>query len=126
MSKKHGTPRPNLVWDETLEAGAREWASHLAGTNKFEHSGANGVGENLAGGTTTLAAGVELWLGEEKNYHGQPIDKGFAKYGHYTQIIWPGTTKVGIALVKDKDSSITVARYSPPGNYMGVSAWTGK
>ena len=39
--------------------------------------------------------------------------------GHFTQIIWKGTTKVGAAVVKRGNIVVVVARYTPAGNFMG-------
>ncbi len=39
--------------------------------------------------------------------------------GHYTQIIWPGTTRVGCALQTSSASDYLICRYSPPGNVDG-------
>ena len=39
--------------------------------------------------------------------------------GHFTQIIWKGTTKVGAAVVRRGNIVVVVARYTPAGNFMG-------
>lgn len=76
-------------------------------------------------------------LSEEKFYKGEVIPKGsFSQYGHYSklhdkkksdkiliillaQIMWNTTSKVGIATASDgKGGWYTVARYSPPGNFI--------
>jgi hypothetical protein len=44
--------------------------------------------------------------------------------GSYTQIVWPETTKVGMAKAVDaKGGTYVVARYFPAGNIVGKSAW---
>lgn len=52
----------------------------------------------------------------------------FDYWGHFSQIVWKGTTHVGCATVMchglgniDSSSSLpfTVCNYSPPGNYAG-------
>jgi hypothetical protein len=46
--------------------------------------------------------------------------------GSYTQIVWPETTKVGMAKAVDaKGGTYVVARYFPAGNIVGKSAWGG-
>ena len=44
------------------------------------------------------------------------------------QIIWPDTSRVGIAKAKyaNKDAMVYVAQYQSRGNFMGRSAYTGK
>jgi hypothetical protein len=60
-----------------------------------------------------------------------PIMSDFEKWGHFSQIVWKGTTHVGCATVMcdqlgnvDSSSSMpfTVCNYSPPGNYDGEYA----
>ncbi|VDN38391.1 unnamed protein product [Dibothriocephalus latus] len=57
------------------------------------------------------------WYNEGLNYDfNENGDQGF---GHFTQIVWRGTEKVGFGMArsKDKKSLYIVARYFPPGNY---------
>lgn len=45
----------------------------------------------------------------------------------FIQVIWPSTSRVGIGMAKAADGGwFVVARYSPPGNFTGQSAFTGK
>jgi hypothetical protein len=65
-----------------------------------------GRGENLAwllpGGPGSYAHAAQLWIGEKKNYHGEVLTNEpdppeiELKKGHYTQIIWPEATRVGM------------------------------
>ena len=42
-------------------------------------------------------------------------------------MIWPSTTHVGVASAKSKNGgNFIVGRYSGPGNFTGVSAYTGR
>ena len=38
--------------------------------------------------------------------------------GHFTQVIWARTTKVGVGIARKGNFIYVVARYSPPGNYL--------
>ncbi|KAI7787541.1 scp-like extracellular protein [Diaporthe eres] len=122
-----GQQRPDLTWDDGLANDAKQYAQHLADTKKFEHSGVNGQGENLfmSSGDASLTDATHAWLNEKPNYHGENIPDGdFGSYGHYTQCIWPTTTKVGIASAKASDgATYIVGRYTPPGNWMGQNAY---
>ncbi|KAI0443507.1 glycoside hydrolase family 128 protein [Xylaria telfairii] len=116
-----------LTWDNQLAKNAGDYAKHLAQIGKLEHSSGDqrpNQGENLAwasGSSTPLIMAANMWLGEEKNYHGEPIGQGdFGSYGHYTQCMWKSTTKLGMGWAKDAKGGIyTVGRYSPPGNVVG-------
>ena len=41
------------------------------------------------------------------------------KVGHYTQMVWPTTTRVGCAIASNATSDYLVCRYSPAGNVIG-------
>ncbi|KAI1092192.1 glycoside hydrolase family 128 protein [Rostrohypoxylon terebratum] len=116
-----------LAWDNQLAKNAEDYAKHLAQIGKLEHSPGSqrpNQGENLAWASSSnapLAQAANMWLDEEKNYHGEPIGQGnFGSYGHYTQCMWKSTTKLGMASAKDAKGGVyTVGRYSPPGNIVG-------
>lgn len=42
--------------------------------------------------------------------------------GHFTQVVWKGSRKMGIGLATNPStqSTFVVARYLPPGNYQGM------
>ncbi|KAJ8126221.1 hypothetical protein O1611_g7418 [Lasiodiplodia mahajangana] len=116
-----------LAWDNQLAKNAEAYAKHLAQIGKLEHSSGDqrpNQGENLAWASASsepMAMSANMWLGEEKNYHGEPIGQGdFGSYGHYTQCMWKSTTKVGMGWAKDAKGGVyVVGRYSPPGNVVG-------
>jgi len=86
------------------------------------HSGAKGVGENLAqmGADVKGDAPVKMWYGENSQYN--YANGGFSLgTGHFTQLVWKGSKKLGIGIgyTSDRRKSYIVARYSPPGNYGG-------
>ncbi|KAF2802814.1 PR-1-like protein [Mytilinidion resinicola] len=130
ISKACNTPRPALKWNSTLAAEADAYAKRLMQSGSFLHSGTKGEGENLAkfmpATNGSMAKGVEMWLGEEKDYHGEPIDANYGMYGHWTQVIWPTTTEVGLGVARGSGVCVVVGRYKEPGNLRGSSAWYGK
>ena len=63
------------------------------------------------------------WLSEKKDFLYSKIGdtkNNFSEIGHYTQMVWYGTPKVGIAYSKSKSGTVYVgARYYPAGNVTG-------
>ena len=130
---------PPLVWSEKLEEQALLYAKILARKDEkqnMKHSKTND-GENMTysysaesqGGVITpifssnpLTDASVGWYEEIKDYRyskfktrriGRPV-------GHYTQMVWKSTKKVGIAYAVSKKGSVyVVARYFPAGNFIG-------
>lgn len=129
-AQNHGNhlSRPGLSWDAGLANAAQAWANHLAATNTFDHDPNAGAGENIfegAGFTPSFADACRDWIGEEAKYNGEAIGQGnFEEWGHYTQVVWPSTTTVGIASATSASgATYVVGRYLPQGNIVGQSAW---
>jgi hypothetical protein len=121
---------PPVGWDFSLQAAAQAYANQMAKSGTLAHSPLSSrpnQGENLAYVYSTstinfpISVGTQAWIDEKSSYKGDTIPNGdFGAYGHYTQIVWNTTTRVGIATASDgKGTWYTVARYSPPGNYAG-------
>ena len=113
---------PPLVWDNTIAAGAQEWADAKEADGQFEHSSGTGLGENLAGGEVKDAT-MRLGTDERINYQSDPQPTGQEKktVGHYTQIVWSSTTRVGCGFAPANKLAfgLVVCRYAPPGNFIG-------
>jgi uncharacterized protein YkwD len=110
-----------LTWSPRLAQIAKQWANTLRDKGcQFGHSGGS-TGENLAAGTSgTLdaAAVVKMWSDEAALY--KFPDGGFSmKTGHFTQVVWRGTTQVGCGRSQCKGMDIWVCEYDPPGNWEG-------
>lgn len=124
---------PPLIWDDELEDEARVWARRLIMTGRFEHDPSqHGHGENLWTGwgdrTWAPEEMVADWIGEKAQYrHGifPNVSRtgNWAEVGHYTQLVWRGTTHVGCAIASRGDRSVLACRYSPPGNIDGRRAY---
>jgi uncharacterized protein YkwD len=121
---------PALQWSAELSKFAQEWADHLASDNcNMEHRPRSGqwtqkYGENIfwgSGSSYTPLDASKSWYDEIKDYTYGPVSgSNWYKTGHYTQMVWKNTTKVGIGVAKCSDGGIIiVANYDPPGNYMG-------
>ncbi|WQF78519.1 Putative CAP domain-containing protein [Colletotrichum destructivum] len=114
---------PALEWDDSLAAGAQEWATHLLSVGSLTHSQTADQGENLYMQSNTDSPYVNAanaWISEKSDYNGETISSSnYMGFGHYTQIVWKSTTKVGMALATNSQGTYVVARYSPPGNFIG-------
>lgn len=120
-----------LEWSSDLAKYAQAWADHLAKDNdcKMQHRPHDGKwkqqhGENIywSGGSDSNAADAsEMWYSEINDYKLTKVTSAnFSKTGHYTQMVWKNTTKVGIGqAVCPTGAIIIVGNYSPPGNYIG-------
>jgi uncharacterized protein YkwD len=113
-----------LTWSDNLAAYAQQWADHLASAGcAFGHSGGK-YGENLAAGTQGVLdpeATVRMWYDEVKQYdfaHG-----GFSmQTGHFTQLVWRVTQRLGCGHSVCNGNDIWVCEYDPPGNFDGEYA----
>ncbi len=123
---RHALRLANLSWSEDISMAARKWAVHLAGTGTMEHSSSR-YGENIWAGTSGAYSQTEMinaW-GSEKRFfvYGQrfpDICKGhWMKCGHYTQMIWRNTRRVGCGTASRADMTYLVCQYDPPGNFQG-------
>ncbi len=110
-----------LSWDPQLAKVAAEWARALKQKKcAFEHSTFK-YGENLFMGTSGAFDAkyvVDSW-GSEKDDYNYDKNKCSSVCGHYTQMVWQSTTKVGCAKITCDGMDIWVCEYDPPGNYVG-------
>jgi pathogenesis-related protein 1 len=118
-----------LVWSESLAACAQRWADHLAATGcRMEHRPSSGkwrrrYGENLFMGTAGaygVGDAVLSWVDERKDYRGRALNgSDWSAAGHYTQVVWRDTRRVGCARKVCGGMVIVVCNYDPPGNVLG-------
>ena len=129
--ERAGAEVPPLRWSAALEASARSWAAQLDRTGTFRHQadrrGAEPQGENLWMGTSgyfTAEAMVGEWTSERRLFRpGRFPDNSrtgrFEDIGHYTQLMWRNTDRVGCALARGNANDVLVCRYSQAGNVIG-------
>ena len=120
-----------LAWDAGLALAAERHARTLAYLGALRHSPRQqrpGQGENLWMGTTgaySLQSMVETLASERRlfrpgRFPATSRTGNWADTGHYTQMVWPGTSRMGCALASSPRWDVLVCRYSPPGNVDGV------
>ncbi|KAF2171889.1 hypothetical protein M409DRAFT_18120 [Zasmidium cellare ATCC 36951] len=120
---------PAVTWDDGLAADATAYAQKLADEDNMHHSGVEGQGENLywsSEGNAELADAVQMWLKEGDKYHGEKIGEGnLSDWGHYTQVMWSGSTHLGMGKAQSKaGGTYIVARYTPQGNMYGEKPYS--
>lgn len=113
-----------LRWDDGLAAYAQQWADHLAANGcRMQHRQPNSYGENLYQGTASHYTAVDAakgWESEKKIYRGGVLTKqNYAPIGHYTQMVWRDTKKVGCGEALCNGTLLVACNYDPPGNYLG-------
>ena len=121
---------PPLAWDPALGSSAAAYARTLALTNSFQHSdrrARRGVGENLwmgSRGAFSLERMVGGWASERRMFRRGvfPFVSSSGRWSdvaHYTQIVWPTTTRVGCAIATNAWADYLVCHYAPAGNIDG-------
>ena len=122
---------PPLQWDATLAEHAASYGPVLASLRHLVHSPRESrpdERENLAmawHGTLSPEDLVAMWSRERQLLEpGSYLFPGASRTGkwediaHYTQMVWPTTTRVGCAIYS-ADWDYLICRYSPPGNKDG-------
>ncbi|KXJ12772.1 protein PRY2 [Exaiptasia diaphana] len=126
---------PPLRWSAELTLEAQRWANKLADENSFNHDKTlkdKGQGENLAwfSPANRMCNGpsdvhcvhcgefVQDWYNEidDYNYATATGKEPWSVYLHFTQVVWKGTTEVGMATATKHDRVVAVARYRQAGN----------
>ena len=120
-----------LYWDAALAASADSYAAELARTGRWQHSSPSrrpGQGENLWMGTRgafSIDQMLGSWAAEGRAFRPGRVPEvsltgNWAAVGHFTQMIWPQSVRVGCALRSSARFDYLVCRYSPAGNVIGV------
>ncbi|KAL2464383.1 CAP superfamily protein [Forsythia ovata] len=115
---------PPMVWDARL-AHYAEWYANLRRRDcVLEHS--NGpYGENIFWGSGkgwTPAQAAAAWVSEKRSYNYRSNSCAYGQQcGHYTQIVWRETRRIGCARVSCYGGRgvFMICNYDPPGNYIG-------
>jgi len=125
---------PDLTWSDSLAATAQKIADSCVYAHNVDMDG-GGYGQNIAAGVdannisaiiTDLFYNGEVGWFDDLYGKDQPDMTNFEHWGHFSQIVWKGTTSVGCAtqvcgklqnVGNDVSPVFTVCNYDPPGNY---------
>ncbi|WOH06910.1 hypothetical protein DCAR_0626339 [Daucus carota subsp. sativus] len=113
-----------LKWDPKLARYAQRYANQRRKDCALKHS--NGIyGENIFWGSGKGWSPVQAataWVEERKWYDHNSNSCGLGQEcGHYTQVVWRTTRRVGCAKVNCSGGKgvFMTCNYYPPGNYIG-------
>ncbi|KAL3538758.1 hypothetical protein ACH5RR_002124 [Cinchona calisaya] len=112
-----------LTWDDNVAAYAQSYANERMNDCNLMHSGGQ-YGENLAassGGEITATDAVNMWVNEKSNYDYSTNSCVGGVCGHYTQVVWANSVRLGCASVPcaNNGGSFVICNYDPPGNFVG-------
>jgi hypothetical protein len=121
---------PPLIWDQALAGAAAQYAARLAAQGVLQHSPRQarpGQGENLWMGTRGAYPPLQMvasWASEKRWFRpglfpAVSSTGNWANVGHYSQMIWPTTTRLGCAIASNARADFLVCRYAPAGNIDG-------
>uniref|UniRef100_A0ACB8FF87 Peptidase inhibitor 16 n=1 Tax=Sphaerodactylus townsendi TaxID=933632 RepID=A0ACB8FF87_9SAUR len=112
----------SVSWDSELEAFAKDYATKCI----WEHNKERGWrGENLftMSGDLTVKTAVENWYNEYQYYNMTTLICAEGEMcGHYTQVVWASSNRVGCASVlcetlevlNETNMHLVVCNYEPP------------
>ena len=110
-----------------LCAHAQEWADKLLAEDLFQHRPGQKYGENIYSSWSSSQAkvhgsvAVDSWY-SEISQHSFGTETVGGQTGHFTQVVWANTKKLGVGVATRGGKVIVVANYDPPGNYRGCYA----
>jgi pathogenesis-related protein 1 len=140
---------PGLVWDDAAASAAQQYINNNNGQCPSDHSSQSSrdssykkfggacsnptfkycstsmLGENIASGSIGYySAGdlVNLWVEEKSLFSCGKLPSFQYDSGHYSQVVWKDTTKVGCG-IRDCPNGFTtlLCNYYPPGNFNSQS-----
>ncbi|XP_025990766.2 venom allergen 3 [Solenopsis invicta] len=130
-----------MDWDDELAEIAQRWANQCV----FQHDKCRNVdryvvGQNIAitynsgENNTPMKDFVQMWYDEVKDFDKNGVDSYTfdSNTGHYTQVVWNNSTKIGCGSMNYHDDSdgwnkkTLVCNYGPSGNWQGQKIYEKK
>ncbi|MCY1060657.1 CAP domain-containing protein [Nannocystis sp. SCPEA4] len=118
---------PGLTWSPTVAQFAQEWADKLKAQGcimqhrPFQGADAQKYGENIFsswGYEPTAQDVVNDWVSEEADYDYE-TNTCSGVCGHYTQVVWRNSKRLGCGMAVCDDKQVWVCNYDPAGNIWG-------
>ncbi|KAH0956112.1 hypothetical protein HN011_000835 [Eciton burchellii] len=123
---------PDVTWDEELAMIAQRWVNQCQpGHDSCRNVERYSVGQNMAltmnsaENNTPVEKMIQMWYDEVDKFDNRQVNKltNINKVGHYTQLVWAKTNKIGCGRIKYRQNNWNVnyfvCNYGPAGNYMG-------
>jgi glioma pathogenesis-related protein 2 len=118
---------PPLVYDQNITNIAQKYANYLSSNNLFQHgmlydNNGNRLGQNLMAVWNTKLNNSEIIKMAVRNWYQENIyynysNPGFnTKTGHFTQVVWKSSKKIGFGIARNGTKVVVVADYFPAGN----------
>ncbi|XP_059483035.1 cysteine-rich venom protein pseudechetoxin-like [Neocloeon triangulifer] len=120
----------SMSWHPDAEKSAQLWASQC---KKLVHDNSENMndgkyghcGQNIfvSSGQLPWSTAVKAWYSEVSKFKYGSSRNNFAEIGHYTQVVWAQSHKVGCGYAQCRDSTgyfhNYVCNYCPAGNVVG-------
>ncbi len=116
---------PTLKYDEFLTSFSEARAFKIAENSKLEHE-VSPYGENLfcCSNFEDIVKCVDSWMSEAIVYK-ETENNWNQGAGHFSQVIWEDSKKIGIGMAIMKNGMfVVVCNYDPPGNIIGNRPYT--
>ncbi|XP_049914591.1 cysteine-rich venom protein TEL1-like isoform X1 [Epinephelus moara] len=114
-----------MSWSSEAAANAQKWANKCTMKHSPDSSrtiSSSECGENLymSSGKKTWSQAIQKWTNEVKDWRYGVGSINGKVVGHYTQMVWHNSNKVGCGIAYCPNSTYKyyyVCQYCPPGNY---------
>ncbi|KAL7095719.1 hypothetical protein ACP275_10G041500 [Erythranthe tilingii] len=128
---------PPLVWSPALTKHAHAWAEHRRVDCNYRSHSPYQFGENIyweSYNEFTPTDVVQWWFNEYKLYDNETLsclcqpERAGCECGHYLNVVWSTTTRVGCsgAVYCDNQNGVyVVCEYDPPGLIPGINPFNG-
>jgi pathogenesis-related protein 1 len=112
---------PPLAWSDELATRAQQWATTLIERGTYAPRREGPYGENLfeiSGARANAFDVVRAWASEQADYD-HTTNSCRRRCGHYTQVVWRSTRRVGCGIARSAQREVWVCDYDPHGNTVG-------
>lgn len=109
-----------MSWDDEVAMIAQKWTENCQFAHDDGYSryipGRFSVGQNLAFGHASWTAAITAWHDEVSDFT-LGGSNTFSAVGHYTQMVWAETSKIGCGFAICSGTRFYACNYSPAGNF---------